>query len=149
MREKAVNTHLSTSANFADGIEAHEMCDKCLFVFDYVCNQYKTQEIYDKIAFDFAFKLKYCHHRYKTQEMCNEVLKFASDWFATSKMIERLLNALYVDDNVLYFHEDSGNVIFSCNKMGVLSIDLNNINLDDTNYDEGFPQTIIYMRLLP
>ena len=36
MREKAVNTHLSTSANFPDGIEAHEMCDKCLFVFDYV-----------------------------------------------------------------------------------------------------------------
>ena len=81
--------------------------------------------------------------------MCNEVLKFASDWFATSKMIERLLNALYVDDNVLYLDEDSGNVIFSCNKMGVLGIDLNNINLDDTNYDEGFPQTIIRIRLLP
>ena len=64
-------------------------------------------------------------------------------------MIERLLNALYVDDNVLYLDEDSGNVIFSCNKMGVLGIDLNNINLDDTNYDEGFPQTIIRIRLLP
>ena len=64
-------------------------------------------------------------------------------------MIERLLNALYVDDNILYFHEYSGNVIFSCNKMGILNIDLNNVNLDDTNYDESFPQTIIHIRLLP
>ena len=37
---------------------------------------------------------------------------------------------------ILYFKEDSGNAIFSCNETGILSIDLNNINLDDTNYDE-------------
>ena len=32
--------------------------------------------------------------------------------------------------------------------MGILSIDLNNINLDDTNYDEDDPETIIHVRLL-
>ena len=32
--------------------------------------------------------------------------------------------------------------------MDILSIDLNNINLDDTNYDEDDPETIIYIRLL-
>ena len=35
-----------------------------------------------------------------------------------------------------YFKEDSGYVIFSCNEMGILSDDLNNINLKDTNYKE-------------
>ena len=33
-------------------------------------------------------------------------------------------------------------------KMGILSIDLNNINLDDTNYEEDYPKTIIHIRLL-
>ena len=32
--------------------------------------------------------------------------------------------------------------------MGILSIDLNNINLDDTNYDEDDLETIIYTSLL-
>ena len=63
-------------------------------------------------------------------------------------MIEKLLTALYTDDNILYFNEDSVNVVFSCNDMGVLNIDLNNINLDDSNYDEDDPETIIYIRLL-
>ena len=31
--------------------------------------------------------------------------------------------------------------------MGILNIDLNNINLDDTNYDEGDPEIIIHIRL--
>ena len=49
---------------------------------------------------------------------------------------------------ILYFKEDSGNAIFSCNETGILSIDLNNINLDDTNYDEDDPETNINIRLL-
>ena len=32
--------------------------------------------------------------------------------------------------------------------MGILNIDLNNINLDDTSYDEHNPDTIIRIRLL-
>ena len=32
--------------------------------------------------------------------------------------------------------------------MNILSIDLNNINLDDTNYDEDDAETIVHIRLL-
>ena len=32
--------------------------------------------------------------------------------------------------------------------MGILSVDLYNINLDDTNYDEGDQETIIHIRFL-
>ena len=49
---------------------------------------------------------------------------------------------------MLYFNEDSGNVIFICNKMGILNIDLNNFNLDGTNYEKDDPDTIILIRLL-
>ena len=48
---------------------------------------------------------------------------------------------------ILYFNEDSGSVVFICNGIGILSIDLNNSNLDDTNYDEDDPDTIILARL--
>ena len=49
---------------------------------------------------------------------------------------------------ILYFNEDSDNAIFNCNGMGILNIDLNNINLDDTNYEKDDPVTIILIRLL-
>ena len=32
--------------------------------------------------------------------------------------------------------------------MGIFNVDLNNINLDDTNYDEDDPDSIILVRLL-
>ena len=42
---------------------------------------------------------------------------------------------MYADENILYFKEHSVNIVFSCNEMGILNIDLNNINLDN-NFDE-------------
>ena len=63
-------------------------------------------------------------------------------------MIKKLLTALYADDNILYFSEDSGNVIFSCNEMDNVSVDLNNINLDDTYYDQDDLETITHVRVL-
>ena len=50
-------------------------------------------------------------------------------------------------ENKLYFNEDSDNVVFKCNEMGILNIDLNNIILDN-NFDEDDPNTIILIRLL-
>ena len=45
-------------------------------------------------------------------------LTFISNWFVTSKIIKKLYGALYVDENILYFNEDSGNAVFSSNEMG-------------------------------
>ena len=70
-------------------------------------------------------------------------LKFAPDWFVTTKMIKKLLTALYADYNILYFNVDSSDAIFSWNKMGILNIDLNNINLDEDD-----SENIIHIRLL-
>ena len=33
----------------------------------------------------------------------------------------------------------------SCNKMSILCVNLSNISLDDTNYDEDDPETIIHV----
>ena len=50
---------------------------------------------------------------------------------------------MYADDNIHCFNKDSDNVVFSCNVMSILNKDLNNINLDDTNYGKNDPETII------
>ena len=71
---------------------------------------------------------------------------FPIDFF-TSKMIKTLFIALYTDDNIFYSNEDSGNVVYSCYKMGFLNIDLNNINLDN-NFDEDESDTTIFIRHL-
>ena len=58
-------------------------------------------------------------------------LKLIPDWFVTSKMIKNIFTALYADENILYFNEDSGNVTFNYVEMDILNIDLDNINLDN------------------
>ena len=80
--------------------------------------------------------------------MCDEAaddslaaLKLITDWFVTSN----LKLTLYVDQNILQFNEGSGDATFNCSGMGILNIDLNNINLDK-NFDEGDPDTIIFIR---
>ena len=135
------------------------MCDKAVddysIALEFVPERYKSKEISDKIISENPFMLKYCHDKYITQKMCDEVvddflptLNFVPDWFVTSKMIKKLFTALHGDENILYFDEDFGNVVFNCNEMGILNIDLHCINLDDNNFDEDDPDTIIHVRLL-
>ena len=100
------------------------------FVFHSIPNQYKSKKMCDKAVDDFL-----------------AALKLVPDWFVTSKLIKKLYTAFYADDNILYFSKDSGNVEFSCNEMGILNIDLDNINLDN-NFFEDDPITIIFIRLL-
>ena len=60
-------------------------------------------------------------------------------------MIKELFTTLYADENILYFNEDSSNVAFSCNEIGVLNIDLSDINLDQKICEDN-PDTIIHIR---
>ena len=62
-------------------------------------------------------------------------------------MIKNLFTALYADENILYFSEDSGDALFNYNEMDIVNIDLNNINLDD-DFDDEDSNTIILIRLL-
>ena len=86
--------------------------------------------------------------------MCDEAfdnflptLNFVPDWFVKSKMIKKLFTVLYADENIVYFDEDFGNVIFSCNEMVILNTDLNDSNLDN-NFDEDDTGAVIHISLL-
>ena len=134
------------------------MCDKAVnsyfFLFDSIPDWCKTQEMCDRAVSDYPFLIVYYPNKYISQKTCDEAvddslaaMKLIPDWFFTSKMIKNLFTASYADENILYFNDDSGNVVFSCNEMGILNIDINNINLDN-NFDEDDPGTIILIRLL-
>ena len=75
-------------------------------------------------------------------------LKFIPDWFVTGKIIKKLHNALFTHDDILFFVEDCNNANFFGDEMGILSVDLNNINLDDINFYGDNPETIIHVRLM-
>lgn len=79
---------------------------------------------------------------------CLWTLKSFLDWFVTKKIMEMFLTALYSDNNRLYLNEDSDDAISSCNEMGILSIDFNEINLSGTNYAENDPEIVINIKLL-
>ena len=57
-------------------------------------------------------------------------------------MIQKLYTALYAD-GLLFFDEDSGNVTFCYNEMGILS----KINLDNNCHEDDL-DSIILIRLL-
>ena len=134
------------------------MCHRAVYrrfpAFDSIADKYKTQEICSfAVSLHFLF-ITYCPYKYTTQEICDEAvndslaaLKFIPDWFVTNKMIKNLFTALYADENILYFSEDSGDALFNYNEMDIVNVDLNNINLDD-DFDDGDPNTIILIKLL-
>ena len=53
---------------------------------------------------------------------------------------------MYADDGLFFFYEDSGDVTFCWNEMDIISVNLNNINLD-SNFDKDDPNIVIHIRL--
>ena len=77
----------------------------------------------DEIISEETFMLIYCPDRCKTQTLCDEAvddclasLKFITDWFVTSKMLETFHDALLNKGDILSFDEDFSKVTFFNNK---------------------------------
>ena len=95
----------------------------------YCPDKYITQKMCDKAVDENPFLIVYCPDKYITQKMCDEgvdysleVLELIPDWFATSKMVKIFFTVLYVDKNILYFDEDSGEAVFNSNEIWVFLI---------------------------
>ena len=64
------------------------------------------------------------------------------------KMIKNLDTALFAYDVIIFFDEYSGNFTFATDEMGILCVNLYNINLGGANFYEDDLKTIIHVRLL-
>ena len=98
--------------------------------------------MYDKLVSEEPFMLKYCLDGYKTQEMCDKAvdaflstLKFVPDWFVENEMLGKLENVLFSNDDTDLDVIDSDIVTFFSHVIGLNNIDLNNINLDDDDFE--------------
>ena len=54
---------------------------------------------------------------------------------------------MYSNDGLHFLCEDSCDVTFCCNNMGILTVNIDNINLDN-NFKENDLDTIVLIRLL-
>ena len=45
-------------------------------------------------------------------------------------MLEKFRTTLFADDDIVFFKEDSGSITFFSDKIGILSVNFKNINLD-------------------
>ena len=105
---------------------------------------------------DRCVKIPYCPDKYKIQRMfdepvddCIATLKFIPDWFVTRKMLEKVDNVLNTNEDIFFYNEDFGKIIFVANQRLILAVDPDKIILDnDNNFDEDDADTIIHVRLL-
>ena len=95
-------------------------------------NTIRLKEMRYRAVSEDPFLIVYCRGKHVTQKMCDEAvddclpaLTFIPDWFVTSKIIKKLFTALHANENILQFIEDSGNVVFISNELGILNIVLN------------------------
>ena len=74
--------------------------------------------------------------------------KFISDWLVTNKMFEKLDNSVVSNVDIFFDDVDSNIVTFLSDNMGVNTIDINNINVDDDTLDKDDPETINNCRII-
>ena len=63
-------------------------------------------------------------------------------------MIKKLDDSVFSNNDIVFVKENFVNVRFSSDKMDVLSVDLNDVNLDNVIFDEDDLETIIHVRLM-
>ena len=63
-------------------------------------------------------------------------------------MLQKLHDALFANDYIFFFLEQLRNITFFVNKMRIFCADLDKIYLDDVDFDEYDPETIVHIRLL-
>ena len=136
MWDKTVDDYPSTIQFVPECYKTQERCNKalktCFFLFDSVPSRYKTQKTCDEAVDD-----------------CLTALKLISDWFVTSKMYEKLHDFLLANDDIHIFDEDFSKVTLYATQIGILGVDLNEINFDDdNNFFEDDTDTITQFRLL-
>ena len=75
-------------------------------------------------------------------------MKFVPDCLVTSKIIEKLDNDVFSNDDIVFGDIDSDIFTFFSNDIDLNSVNLNNVNLVDDNFDNYDPKTINHVKLM-
>lgn len=77
-----------------------------------------------------------------------QALTFVPNWFVTNKMIDKLDNAIFSIDDIVFGDIDFDIVTSFRSDKGLNSISHNNINLDHDNFDDYDPENINHVTLM-
>ena len=98
--------------------------------------------------------LIHCLDRYEAQDIRDKTidyflltLGFIPDWFVT-RMIKRLDDTLFSNNDLIFVNKDSNSVTFFSYGMGITSVDIINVKLDDVSFDGDDPKTINHVRVM-
>ena len=83
----------------------------------------------------------------KAVDSCLLALKFVPDCFVKAKMIEKLDSAVFPDDYIVFSDLDPGFVTLFSEDIGLNSITIDNINLDDDHFDFVIQKLLIMLHL--
>ena len=84
----------------------------------------------------------------KAVDACLWTLEFVPDLFVTNKMLEKLCNVALSNYDIKLDDIDPDTAAFFSDGMGIVTIDLNNIDFDNDNFGEDHPINIILLDLL-
>ena len=111
---KLVSNHSKTKAMCKNEVK------KFTFVIVYVSNQFKTQEIYDKINLENGGMSRFIPNCYKNQRMCDKAivnyftpLKFVPDCYKTRNMSDKAVDTY---PSAMQFASDGYKTQEMCNK---------------------------------
>ena len=60
----------------------------------------------------------------KVADVCLPGLKLVFDWFVKNKMLEKLYDVVFSNDDIIFVNADSDNVTLFSHVMGINTIDL-------------------------
>ena len=63
-------------------------------------------------------------------------------------MLKKLYNDVFFNDYVVFLKAEFDNVTVFSDDMGLLNVDLNNVSLDDTNFDNHDSETTIHVKFM-
>lgn len=87
----------------------------CPFAFNSFPDWYKTQEMSDKAVSKELFILKSFLQDIrlkKCADACLPELKFALNWLVTNKMLKKLDDVVFFNDDIVFLEADFDNVTF-------------------------------------
>ena len=87
MSDKAVSTYPSKkiySWIHYDSRNDDKAVNRCFFVFDYITNQYKTQDLFNSMIYEDPFSIRYIPDQHKTQQIFDKAI---DDFLAELKSV--------------------------------------------------------------
>ena len=122
----------------AECYKAHKLINKIVYVClsVYLIQFLIAQEIWDKVVFKDPFSTKLFPRKIWLKKCVIKLLMLfylhenLSRIDLLQKVIKKLKDDIFSNDNIIFVNEDSNHVTFFGGEMSILSVDLDKINLD-------------------